>query len=357
MNRKITQPRTWTIAILVTLVVAVWFVLPQLSVVVFTSLMAFVFYPLYTRLKKKKGGIAAVLTLLISFFVVLLPLTFIAMATLSQLASFAEVASQSNYWEKMPEFASRIIEVANTVLAPITGQYPSITDGNISDFLRTTIPNLARSIVNIVLGILANLPQLAIMLIIYIFLFVEFLRYGPQIISTLKTLSPFDKKVTDHYLERVGLMAKAMVTGQLIIAMILAVIAATLLALLGFGHYFFIFFVIFTILNFMPLGSGLILIPLALYTMFTGQFWLSIVVILLYALSGNLDPILRSKLIPDKIQLSIGLTMLSTFCGIAYFGILGVVYGPIIMILIITTIEFYQNAKAAENQQPKQQKT
>ena len=86
---------------------------------------------------------------------------------------------------------------------------------------------------------------------------------------------------------------------------------------------------------------------MAMYSMFTGQFWPGLVVIILYSLSGNLDPILRARLIPDKIQLSIGLTMLATFCGLAYFGILGVVYGPIIMILIVTTIEFYKKARVA----------
>ena len=33
--------------------------------------------------------------------------------------------------------------------------------------------------------------------------------------------------------------------------------------------------------------------------------------------------------------------MLATFCGVAYFGILGIVYGPIITVLIVTTVDLY----------------
>ena len=80
--------------------------------------------------------------------------------------------------------------------------------------------------------------------------------------------------------------------------------------------------------------------------MFTGQFWLSLVVIALYYAAGNLDPLLRTRLIPKQIQLSVAITMIATFCGIAYFGILGVIYGPVIMILLKTTVDMYLESKS-----------
>lgn len=346
-----TSPRTWTITLIAILLLLFWFVLPQFGVVIFTALMAFVFYPLFTRLRRKRGGAAAVITLLASFLVVVIPLSFITIAAIGQLASFADTASQAQYWERMPEFVQRAVDTANDVLVPITGKEPSITDRNVTDFLRTTLPTLARASVNFLLGLLSSLPQLGIALLVYIFLFIELLLYGPQLLKKIELLSPFEPAVTRQYLERIGLMANAMVTGQLIISMIISAISAGLLSLLGYGHYFFIFFILFTILNFIPLGCGIVLTPLAIYSMFTGQFWLGLLVIVLYYLSGNLDPVMRSRLIPNKIQLSVGLTMLSTFCGIAYFGILGVIYGPIIMIVILTTFDFYIDLK--QTKQPK----
>lgn len=337
-----TSPRVWTIALIATLVVTIWFLLPQLGVVVFTALMAFVFYPLYRKLKRKKGGIAASATLLVSFLIVLIPIAFITVATVSQLASFAETASQSQYWERMPEFVQKAIDITNDILAPITGQQPSLTDQTVIDFLKNVIPTIARGMTSILLNILSSVPGLAIALIVYIFLFVEFLQYGPDIVAKIEAISPFGRGVTKHYIERIGLMANAMVKGQLIISMIIAAFGAGLMMLLGYGHYFFILFVIFTVLNFIPLGAGILVVPLALYTMFTGQFWLSLAAIVLYfAFGSTVEPLLRSRLMPVKVQLSVGLTMLATFCGIAYFGILGVVYGPIIMIIIKTTFDFY----------------
>lgn len=348
-----TPPKLWSVTLLIALGVGLWLLLPQLGVVVFTALMALVFYPLYKRLKRKKGGMAAVTTLLVSFLIVLIPVGFVVTAAIGQLANFAESASQSQHWSNMPSSIQEAVSITNDILEPITGNRPTISDTSVIEFLRNTLPSIAHSTTQFILGIAGSIPQLVIGLIIYAFLFLELLRYGPKLIEKLETISPFDKDVTKQYIERIGLMAKAMVTGQLIISMIISAFGATLLAFIGYGQYFFIFFMLLTVLNFIPLGGGVMIVPLAIATMLSGDIWPGVIVIVLYYLFGNIEPIMRARLIPKKIELSVGLTILATFCGIAYFGLLGVVYGPIIMILIVTTIEFYEKAKAAGAQQPK----
>lgn len=164
---------------------------------------------------------------------------------------------------------------------------------------------------------------------------------GPELVSKIKQLLPLPTKVVNTVFEKTGLMATAMMKGQLIMSMITSFLSALLLVPLGYGDLFFILFVLFTILNFVPLGCGLVLIPMAAYSMLTGQFWLGLVVIIIYYALGNLDPLMRSRLIPKKVYLPATLMMLATFCGIAYFGILGIIYGPIIAILIVTFIDLY----------------
>ena len=345
--KKQANQRVWTGALLVIGVVAVWFFWPQLGTVVLAALMAYLFYPFYVKLKgkKEKSGLAAFATLAVSFLIVIIPVAFVAISAFGQLATFASQASNSQYWQNMPEFIDRAIDVTNDVLGPITGQSPSITEDGIVSFLRNTVPAVARGSAQFLLGIATSLPQLGIAFIVYIYMFIAFLKYGPRILAKIRAMSPFDKEITEHYLERIGLMTNAMVKGQLILSMITAAFTAILLVFLGYGHLFFILFVLFTVLNFIPLGSGIVVVPMAIFSMFTGQFWTALLVIVLYYAFGNLEPLWRSKLIPKKIQLPVASMMLATFCGIAYFGILGIVYGPVIMILIITTVNLYIEAK------------
>ena len=347
-----TSPRTWTVAALIALVVGVWFLWPQLSVVVLTVLMAFMFYPLYLKLKKKKGNgvVAASVTLLASFLVVIIPLSFVVIASVAQLAHFADMLGKQGHLADSSAIVENIVDMVNRAAEKVTGSEAIVTGEGVVSFIKSSTAAATRATVAITLGILGSIPQMGIALLIYIFLFIELLLYGPRLIEKAKRLSPFDEKTTTQYLSRIGLMANAMVKGQLIIAMTLALIAALLLVPLGYGKYAFLLFIVFTVLNFIPLGAGIILVPLALYSMFTGQFWLGLIVIILYSVSGNLDPVMRTKLIPKQIQQSVAVTMIATFCGIAYFGMLGVVYGPIIMLLVTTTLELYaERKKPADN--------
>ncbi|MFZ1360496.1 MAG: AI-2E family transporter [Candidatus Saccharimonadales bacterium] len=337
----------WTITLTATVVLGLWFLWPQLATLVLTALMAYLFYPMYLRLHRrgKNGRIAATTTLVASFLVVLIPLAIIVIAAVSQLMSLAEIAGRAGTWERLPDFTYETIRTVDSTLKSLTGNHVGISEQNILDFLRNTLPGIARSSVGLLLGFVATLPGLSIALLIYTFVFIELLVRGPELIKKIRQLSPYSEKDTDYYIERIGLMANAMVKGQLMIAMIISAISAALLIPLGYGQYFFIFFILFTILNFIPLGCGLVVMPLALYSMVTGQFWMGLVVIILYNIAGWLDPILRPKFIPKKIQLSSALTIVATFCGIAYFGILGVVYGPILMILLLTAIGLYLDNK------------
>ena len=340
-----------TIALLVAIAAGVWLVWPQLATLVFTALMAFVFYPVYVKLRRGSGKVAAVITLLLSFLVVIIPLAIVMVATIGQLASFAEnVSRQGGAWQQLPQATSAVIASVNDIMEPLTGQRPSLTEQSVLEFLRTHLPGLATAFVDVLLGMLASLPGLGIALLLYTFFFLEFLRRGPQLVQVLGRLSPFSPRVTEQYFERLGLMSTAMVSGQLMIAMIIAVISAALLIPLGYGHLFFVFFILFTILNFIPLGSGIVVIPLSLYAMVTGQFWLGLLVVVLFNAAGWLDPLLRPRFIPKKIQLSSALMLLSVICGVAYFGILGVVYGPIMLMLVLTTIDMYVQTKRAARQ-------
>lgn len=326
-------------------IVGIWFLWPHLWTLVLTALMAYLFYPLFKKLRRGKGYFAAWGTLFISFLVVLVPIGIIIAAAIGQLSHLAEVAGKADTWRQMPAALEDAIAAANSILEPIIGTRPSITEAGTIEYLQKTVPVLAEALAAVLLGVLASIPAIAIAFVIYTFVFVELLLRGPRLIEKLKQLSPLTKTDTNLYLERVGMMTNAMVKGQMMISMIISAISAALLIPLGYGEYFFILFIIFTILNFIPLGCGIVLVPLVIYSMATGQFWLGLLIFILYYAAGYLDPILRPRFIPKKIQLSTGITIVATFCGIAYFGLLGVVYGPIITILIMTTVDFYLKAK------------
>jgi len=346
MNR-VASFSVWTIAVIIALFAAVWFLWPHLWTLVLTALMAYLFYPVFKKLRRGKGYFAAWGTMFISLLVVLIPIAIILTTAITQLGNLAEAAGKPDAWRQPPAALQDAVTVANSILEPLTGERPSITEKNVVEYLQKTVPVLAEALAALLLGVLASIPAVAVAFVIYTFVFVELLIRGPRLVQKLKQLSPLNEENTNLYIERVSMMTNAMVKGQLMISMIISAISAALLIPLGYGEYFFILFLIFTILNFIPLGCGIVLVPIVIYSMATGQFWMGLLVFILYYIAGYLDPVLRPRFIPKKIQLSTGITIVATFCGIAYFGLLGVVYGPIITILIMTTIDFYIKNKSS----------
>ena len=132
-----------------------------------------------------------------------------------------------------------------------------------------------------------------------------------------------------------------MAKGQLLISVIISFLSAILMIFLGLGEYFFLLFVIFTVLNMIPLGCGILFIPICVIAILLGNVVPGIIVLALYMIVSNLDSLIRPKIMPKGASLSAGLTMLAAFGGIGLFGLLGVVYGPILMIMVVTTIELY----------------
>ena len=56
---------------------------------------------------------------------------------------------------------------------------------------------------------------------------------------------------------------------------------------------------------------------------------------------SQIDNLIRPRLVAEDAYLNPALVLLSAFGGLAWFGFLGVIYGPIIAIFFVTTIEIY----------------
>lgn len=337
--------KNWLVVALIALAIGVWFVSPFLGVIALAALMAFLFYGTYEKLQRRmRAGGAATLTFLFSLVVVLVPIIVVAIFTALQLVNLVTDITNTfgDNFSSLPAAFQGVISNLNAFTAQIGIDQEIITNGGVIEFLQNTLPGLIRGITAFLTGFVGSIPMMIILTIMYIFLFYEFLVFGKKITTSIVALSPFQPDVTRMYLARVGLMANAMVKGQLVMSIIIAVLEA---AALGFffniWEFFFLMAVTFTIFNLIPLGAGIVIYPMILIFLLFGALWPAVGALIAVTIISNLESVLRPKFIPKSITLTNGLTMLAAFGGIALYGLLGVVYGPIIMIVIVTSIQMY----------------
>jgi predicted PurR-regulated permease PerM len=55
----------------------------------------------------------------------------------------------------------------------------------------------------------------------------------------------------------------------------------------------------------------------------------------------NIDNFLRPILVPREARLDSALMLLAVFAGITMFGFWGIIIGPVLMIVIVTTVSVY----------------
>ncbi len=337
--------RNWLIVALIAVVLGIWFVAPFLGVIALAALMAFLFNGTYSRLNERmRAGGAATLTFLYSLLVVLVPVILVLLFTVFQLGQLITDITNTfgSTFTSIPAALETAINNVNNIAATLGSSSQLITSEGVSQFLRTALPTIVGAITGFVTTFIGSLPFAIILSIMYIFLFYEFLVYGKKIVASIIALSPFQPEVTRMYLARVGLMANAMAKGQLVMSVIIALLeAATLAFFFDWWGYCLLMTVVFTVFNLIPLGAGIVAYPLIFAYMLFGDFWPAVGALIVISAVSNLESFLRPKFIPKSITLTNGLTMLAAFVGISLYGLLGVVYGPIIMIIIVTSIQMY----------------
>ena len=114
-------------------------------------------------------------------------------------------------------------------------------------------------------------------------------------------------------------------------------IGLNILKLIGVydGGYIIALSVVTAIVDILPvLGTGTILIPWAVFNLFTGNIGLGIGLIVLYALITVIRQILEPRLVSMNVGIHPAVTLLGMYLGVRLFGVLGIFILPITFFLI-----------------------
>lgn len=334
-----------TIAVIIALLFGAYFLRHYFSLIILAAIVAYTFNPLYKRFKKrfKKPGSAASLTLLVSFLALLLPLIFVVILSGIQVKNIIDSFTASNI--DLGKLGKDTLDWVNNVLLERIPGAHQITTSDLQEYISKGVNALANWFLSVLTSSVSGVAGFFTAAILYIYIFLNLLTQQDKLIGMVKELNPLGSKKSDVYLKRMGAMTGAMVRGQFIIAICQGLMSAVFLYIAGLHSVFFFMLVILTLLSIIPLGAGIVTIPIGIVMLFTGDIWQGLLILLGHFLVvTNIDNILRPRLVPKHARLNSALTLLSVFAGIGMFGFLGIIIGPVIMIVITTTIEMYLEA-------------
>ena len=340
------QKRSLSIAVIIAILFGAYFLWDYFILIAFAAILAFVYNGAYKWFLKKtnqKTGLSVTLTIIFALITIIIPLLIILILTVAQALQFVDVIRNASIdSDSLKQTLTNLISSFNDTVTrlPGTGNVSFNLD-SITGWIKDNLAGFTKAVIHYLISAVGGVSTFFTKSIIFLFVFISLLKNQDHIVTLLRRLNPLGENVTDMYIGKIAAMTKAMVKGQFIIAFLQGLTDAALLWLVGIDFFFF-WLVLLTFLSIIPLGGGIIVLPIGFIMMLTGHIWQGLVLIIGHILIvTNIDNVLRPRLVPKTARLDSALTILSVFAGLAMFGFLGIVIGPVIMIVIVTTIKVY----------------
>ena len=337
------QRRALAIVTGIALLFGAYFLRRYFMLIVIAAVVAYLFTPLYNRLRDKtNGGLATTLTVLAALATVVIPVIAVVSLATIQVSHMLIGVSEWAKTADLNALGDKAITTVNHLLSKLPFPTTTIT----LESLRSNLGKVAQTIGEWLLRTLSGAAGGAIGLItstiIFLYVLISLLGNKTELVTLIRRMNPLGEEATDLYLAKMGAMVKGTVKGQFIIALIQGTLGAASIYIAGFHEAFFVFAILLIALSVIPLGSGIVTIPFGIGMMLFGNVAGGAFVVLFHLIGiTNVDNVLRPILVPREARLDPALMLLSVFSGIAMFGFFGIILGPVLMIVIVTTIAVY----------------
>ncbi len=189
-----------------------------------------------------------------------------------------------------------------------------------------------------------------------IFVMYYFFRDGPKILGYLLELSPLHPEHEKLLIQRIKGVTKSAVLGTVLTAIVQGVLAMIAFAIVGIPWFFW--GVVLGFASLIPVvGTALVWVPCCLFLLATGSPWAALgLAVWCIVVVGFSDNLLRPMLMQGDTGMSSIIAFFAILGGIQCFGLIGVIYGPLIfglaaMLLYIFKLE--TNSKTDEQSSKK----
>ena len=177
-----------------------------------------------------------------------------------------------------------------------------------------------------------------LMLIINFYMFVD----GEKFVQYLYDLSPLPDEHDKELFEKFNGMAGAVLIGNGLGGVIQGIIGGVLFWFLDINSPF-LWGVIMGFLAFLPIvGIGVVLIPLSVVFLLKGSVGVGVFIFAFYAvLSWGIEYIFKPKVVGDRVAMHPLIVFFAIIGGLKAYGLLGIIYGPLIATLFLTLVDIY----------------
>lgn len=317
---------------------------PFFSALIWSAVLSYGLYPLYCGLVRATGNrtslSAAVMSLAVTVGFIL-PLVYVALLIGKELAGtyLAVVAAMQQgpslveQWRGYPWVSDLIRQLQE--FERMTGtDLRSVLIGNLAEFGNSLVEKLTRVAGNA----LAALTELGIILLSMFYFF----RDGEAVVGWMKELLPLAEAQQQLLIRRFHEVVKGAVLGNTLVAALEGMIGGFVFWLVGIPAAL-LWGTLMAVLAYLPLvGATIVWGPVALYQFAQGRYAAAATLCLAGVVIAVLDYVVRTIVVGEASKLHTLLTFFAVLGGIRFFGLVGIVAGPLVVAVSVTLLESYR---------------
>lgn len=333
-------------------IMLVWIAWPFATSLLWSALAAIMFQPLYKwSLKKCRGkrNPAALLSLAIISFAVLLPAFWIGTMVVAEAVQLVRSLQQNPI--DLVALASEIYAMLPTPAQQMIDESGWNDVSQVQDRLQQLIGEsagmLASQAVSIGGGALGFVLAFGLGLYVTYFL----LRDGSRIGETILHSAPVERAIADRLAERFLGIVRATIKGSVLVGIVQGTLGGIMLWIAGVPSAL-LFGVLMAVLALIPaVGTALVWAPVGIWLLVTGEIWQGIFVLAGgFIVVSSADNVLRPILVGRDTGIPDWIILVTTLGGLAIAGFSGIVLGPLVAGLFLASWSILQEQRAEDEE-------
>ncbi len=316
----------------------VYATLPYLNYFFGAFILYIIFRPLYHFFVKRcriKNQFAAALVIIVSIFVVLIPLFFLMSIIVNEIQQLllnqaSIIVSIQSGGQSLTHYLSKL----------------DIPTGAIQTRIQERIMDIASEAVNyssnFILGSIQSLSHQSIgFLLMYFLLYYLLTGEDSAFAHKVYVAIPFNEENTDTLMDEFRRIVRTTITSSGAIALVQgALLTITFLIFKIQGAILWGF--IATIVSFVPVfGSTLVWVPATIIQFLLGDYTAGVGILATGLFISIIDNILRPIIQKRVGEIHPFLSLLGIVIGVSLFGLIGIVIGPLLLSYFLLTIEMF----------------
>ena len=335
------------------LLLAFYITRPFLPALFTGGIIAYLSYPLYkkilTRIKNKNAA-----SLIVSVFIILL-LIIPIVVLLGLISKEAYDTYTTLYQQNLgTNFLRVVCKDDNAVCSTIRSLIDFLPKEDLDYYIQVSIGKITVFIIENFSEFLASIPLFLLNFFVMTFVVYYLLKDGEIIIKRLRNILPLKEAHKQHVFDRFHDITYAVFYGNISIALIQGLLGAIGFWIFGVTSPVLWGFVMAMFALIPYFGTAIVWLPAALNLIFSGYLQadnsavIRGIALIIYGLIviSSVDNILKPKIIGTKANIHPILVLLGVLGGLNLFGFIGLILGPIMLTLLMTFVDIYEEEKA-----------